>query len=119
MAGDNYTVERSATIDAAPERVYAQVAGFRRWTSWSPWEELDPNLERTYFREGPGSVEGHRGGAGGRLGRNAGGVFASPPVSPDRVDEHVQPPGDGRCRERQGEYDGRGGRREQPQPRMP
>ena len=72
MAGDSYTVERSATIEAAPERVYEQVADFRRWTSWSPWEELDPNLERTYSgaESGTGAVyawSGNRKAGRGRM----------------------------------------------------
>ena len=48
MAEDKYTVQRSATIDAPPERVYAQIADFHNWTNWSPWEDLDPALQRTY-----------------------------------------------------------------------
>ena len=45
---DTYTVERSATIEAPPDRIYAQVADFHNWPNWSPWEGLDPNLKRTY-----------------------------------------------------------------------
>ena len=48
MADDTYTVERAATIEAAPTRVYEQIADFHNWTRWSPWEDLDPNLQRTY-----------------------------------------------------------------------
>jgi len=48
MAGDTFTVQRSARIDASPARVYAQIADFRMWTRWSPWEDVDPNLQRTY-----------------------------------------------------------------------
>jgi uncharacterized protein YndB with AHSA1/START domain len=48
MADDTYTVERSTTIDAPPERVFAEVADFRNWRRWSPWEGLDPDLQRTY-----------------------------------------------------------------------
>ena len=48
MANDTYTVERSTTIDAPPERVYAEIEDFHRWTGWSPWEDLDPELRRTY-----------------------------------------------------------------------
>ena len=48
MAADTYTVERSTRIDASPERIYAEIADFRRWPHWSPWEGLDPDLERTY-----------------------------------------------------------------------
>jgi uncharacterized protein YndB with AHSA1/START domain len=45
---DTYTVERTASIGASPERVFAAVIDFHEWVHWSPWEELDPNLQRTY-----------------------------------------------------------------------
>ena len=48
MADDTYSVERSETIAAPPARVYDQVADFRNWAKWSPWEGLDPALKRTY-----------------------------------------------------------------------
>ncbi len=48
MTTDMYTVERSITIEAAPAEIYALVADFRRWVEWSPWEGLDPELQRTY-----------------------------------------------------------------------
>ncbi len=43
-----FEVTRSATIDAPPERIHALVNDFREWRKWSPWEDLDPHLERTY-----------------------------------------------------------------------
>lgn len=48
MAKSTYTVERSATMAADPQRVYDQVADFHHWPTWSPWEDLDPEQERTY-----------------------------------------------------------------------
>jgi hypothetical protein len=48
MATSTYTVERSVTVDAAPPLVYEQIADFRAWTRWSPWEGLDPHMSRTY-----------------------------------------------------------------------
>lgn len=54
-SGDTYTVERVAVISAPPRRVYQEVADFHRWTSWSPWEELDPQLERRYSGAGAGT----------------------------------------------------------------
>lgn len=48
MPDDTYTVERSTTIDAPPERIYPHVADFHRWRDWSPWEGVDPDLRRTY-----------------------------------------------------------------------
>lgn len=54
MADDTYTVQRSTTIDAAPERVYAQIVDFHNWTKWSPWEDIDPDLKRVYSGAGSG-----------------------------------------------------------------
>src|SRR5262245_545093 len=48
MVDDTYTIERSATIEAPPMRVYEQIADFHNWTRWSPWEDFDPDLQRTY-----------------------------------------------------------------------
>jgi uncharacterized protein YndB with AHSA1/START domain len=42
------------TIAAPPERVHALIADFREWQKWSPWEGLDPDLEREYDGHGVG-----------------------------------------------------------------
>ena len=63
MADDTYTVERSVTIDAPPARIYDQIANFHNWTTWSPWETVDPELKRTYSgaESGIGAVYGWSG----------------------------------------------------------
>ena len=43
-----YTVTRTTTIAAPAERVHALVDDFHRWPQWSPWEDLDPQMRRTY-----------------------------------------------------------------------
>jgi uncharacterized protein YndB with AHSA1/START domain len=45
---DSFRLERSATIQAPPDKVFALVNDFRQWTAWSPWENIDPALKRTY-----------------------------------------------------------------------
>lgn len=45
---DNFRVERSTTIKAAPEKVFALINDFQRWTTWSPYEKKDPGMKRTY-----------------------------------------------------------------------
>lgn len=43
-----YSVERSISVNAPPHRVHGMVDDFHNWTLWSPWEELDPDLQRSY-----------------------------------------------------------------------
>lgn len=69
---DTYTVERSATIAAPPQRVYEQIVDFHNWTNWSPWEDVDPELKRTYSgaEAGTGAVyawSGNRKAGQGRM----------------------------------------------------
>ncbi len=44
-------VERSVTIAAPPDKVYAVAGSLRRFNEWSPWAGLDPAAE--YSFEGP------------------------------------------------------------------
>lgn len=67
-----YTVERSTTINASPERIYEEIADFHRWTGWSPWEGIDPDLEQTFSgsESGTGAVyswNGNRKAGEGRM----------------------------------------------------
>jgi len=45
---DAFRIERSATIQAPPEKIFPFIDDFHRWTAWSPWEKIDPQLKRTY-----------------------------------------------------------------------
>jgi len=45
---DTYEVVRSTEIAAPASTVHGLIADFHEWTKWSPWEDLDPALERTY-----------------------------------------------------------------------
>jgi hypothetical protein len=44
---DTFSVQRSTSIKAPPEKIFAVVNDFHRWTDWSPWEKLDPAMKRT------------------------------------------------------------------------
>src|SRR3982751_5700141 len=48
MQPNEFTVTRSATFNASPDALFAEVNDFHKWPEWSPWEKLDPNLQRTY-----------------------------------------------------------------------
>lgn len=45
---DTVHYERSAVISARPERILAQIDDFRKWSAWSPWDKLEPDMQRTY-----------------------------------------------------------------------
>lgn len=72
MADDTYTVQRSIVIDAPPAVVYDQISNFHYWTAWSPWEDVDPALNRGYSgaQSGTGAVytwSGNRKAGQGRM----------------------------------------------------
>lgn len=69
---DTFRVERSIAINAAPEKIFALVNDFRIWRQWSPWENIDPNLKRSYSgaASGVGAVyawEGNKEIGSGRM----------------------------------------------------
>ena len=35
-------------LGAPPEQVFALINDFHRWGEWSPWEKLDPAMNRTF-----------------------------------------------------------------------
>lgn len=45
---DTFRIERSVSIKAVPETIFAHLNDFRSWGDWSPWEKLDPALQRNY-----------------------------------------------------------------------
>ncbi len=46
-----YEVKRDLVIKAQPAHVYAQVINHKQSHAWSPWDAMDPDMEKTY--EGP------------------------------------------------------------------
>ncbi|MEO5559014.1 MAG: SRPBCC family protein [Dokdonella sp.] len=55
---DKFRVERATRIKASPDKVFALINDFNRWGSWSPWEKMDPAMQRTFSgaASGEGSV---------------------------------------------------------------
>jgi uncharacterized protein YndB with AHSA1/START domain len=53
---DTFRVQRTTSIKAPPEKIFALINDFHQWGSWSPYEKLDPAMKRTY--DGPASGKG-------------------------------------------------------------
>ena len=69
---DQFRIERSTLISAAPEKIFPHLVNFRQWTAWSPWENVDPALKRTYGGPESGvgahyAWEGNRNVGSGRM----------------------------------------------------
>jgi uncharacterized protein YndB with AHSA1/START domain len=45
---DDFRVQRTTSIKASPEKIFALINDLRRWDSWSPWEKMDPAMQRTF-----------------------------------------------------------------------
>jgi hypothetical protein len=45
---DAFRVERAKSIQAPPEKIFDLINDFHRWASWSPWEKLDPAMNKTF-----------------------------------------------------------------------
>lgn len=58
MKPNSFRMERSARIAAPAERVFPFVNDFHLWTQWSPFEGLDPGMQRSFSgaSSGVGSV---------------------------------------------------------------
>ncbi|AIY00707.1 hypothetical protein ART_1108 [Arthrobacter sp. PAMC 25486] len=58
-----FSISRSAFLPAPAEEIYPHVIGFRGWLSWSPWEGIDPSMQRSYSgpAEGVGAKYAWRG----------------------------------------------------------
>lgn len=45
---DTITYVRSTRVNAPPEKITPLVNDFKKWRAWSPYEDRDPELKRTY-----------------------------------------------------------------------
>jgi hypothetical protein len=44
----NFSVERAISIEAPADRIFPLINDFHRWGSWSPYENKDPAMKRSY-----------------------------------------------------------------------
>ena len=69
---DVFRVQRVATMQAQPEKIFSLINDFHQWGSWSPWENRDPAMQRTFSgaQSGKGAAyawEGNRNVGSGRM----------------------------------------------------
>src|SRR5215471_20653958 len=45
---DTLRVQRSASIKAPPDKIFAMINDLKAWAAWSPYEKKDPAMKRTF-----------------------------------------------------------------------
>ena len=45
---DAFRIERSITIAAPAQAIFSYLNDFHRWPAWSPYVDMDPNMQTTY-----------------------------------------------------------------------
>jgi uncharacterized protein YndB with AHSA1/START domain len=68
---EGFRIERSIHIAAPPSAIFPLITDFRRWTEWSPYEGLDPKVQRIYSGadQGVGAVYDWKGSSKVGVGR--------------------------------------------------
>lgn len=53
-----FRITRNATFAAPATAIFPHINDFHQWRDWSPWEKIDPDLNRTY--DGPAAGTGSK-----------------------------------------------------------
>ena len=69
---DTFSVRRTTTVKAPPEKIFSLINDFHQWGTWSPYENKDPAMKRTYSGadSGKGAVyawDGNKNVGSGRM----------------------------------------------------
>jgi uncharacterized protein YndB with AHSA1/START domain len=83
---NSFRVERSLLISASPERIFALINDFHAWTKWSPYENLDPNLQRSYSGAASGQGAAYAWQGNGKAGKGSMTIAQSQPPSHIAID---------------------------------
>jgi uncharacterized protein YndB with AHSA1/START domain len=72
MKPDTFSIRRGVTIKAPPEKIFSLINDFHQWGSWSPWENKDPAMKRSFSGSaaGKGAVyawDGNKNVGSGRM----------------------------------------------------
>jgi hypothetical protein len=69
---NTFRVQRATTVKAPPEKIFPLINDFRQWGTWSPYENKDPAVKRSYSgaASGKGAVyawDGNKNVGSGRM----------------------------------------------------
>jgi carbon monoxide dehydrogenase subunit G len=93
---NGFRVQRTARIKAPPEKIFHLIDNFHDWVSWSPYEKIDPALQRSYSgaERGKGAVYEWQGN--NKVGKGRMEITQSSPASKIVIALHFMKPFDAR-----------------------
>jgi hypothetical protein len=92
MRPDSFRVQRSASIQAPPEKIFPLINDLRGFNTWNPFDKKDPKLKGTYSgpASGPGAAYAFEGNKD--VGRGSIEIIDSVPASEVRMTLHMLAP---------------------------
>jgi uncharacterized protein YndB with AHSA1/START domain len=82
---DQFRIERSLDINAAPEKVFAHLVDFHQWSAWSPWAHIDPNMKTTFSGAEQGVGAAHEWSGNSKVGQGRMEIVAATPPTLLRI----------------------------------
>jgi Polyketide cyclase / dehydrase and lipid transport len=83
---DTFRVERTARIDAPADEIFPLIDDFHRWGAWSPYEKLDPEMQRSFGGSASGKGATYAWESKGKAGAGRMEITESTPSSKIAID---------------------------------
>lgn len=89
---DTFRVERALVINAPAEKIFPLINDLHQWATWSPWENLDPELRREYSGNARGEGASYAWAGNNKVGAGRMTITASLPPARIAMDLHFIKP---------------------------
>ena len=89
---DNFTVSRTLNINAAPEKIFPFLNDFKMWGRWSPYEKMDPAMQRIIAGASSGVGATYAWAGNGKVGAGDMLITTSTPSTLVALDLNMQKP---------------------------
>lgn len=83
MKPDQFRIQRSTAIKAPPDKIFPLINDFKAWPAWSPYENKDPAMNRTYGSATSGKGATYAWDGNGNVG--AGNMLITDAPAPSKV----------------------------------
>jgi hypothetical protein len=92
MRPDTFRVQRSASIQAPPEKIFPLINDLKRFNAWNPFDKKDPNLKGSYSGAASGKGAAYAFEGNKDVGRGSLEIIDSVPASEVRMSLHMLAP---------------------------